>query len=190
MEESQCGSQAGGVELLNAEPPWLAVYTRPRHEEKVRQYCGERGIVTFLPTFQSRRRWSDRTKVLMLPLFPSYIFVQPNASQRLRTQQAPGFLWFIHDRRGPVEVDCAELNQIRQAMVKGYRLDPLPGAEVGDEIEITAGPFRGCYGHLTSRSERELVLRISAINAAIRVRAPNPGWVRILPRSRTTPLQA
>lgn len=146
--------------------------------------------MTFLPTFQSRRSWSDRAKVLILPLSPSYIFVQPDPSQQLRTLQARGFLWFIHDRRGPTEVDRAELSENRQAMANGYHLDLLPRTEVGDEIEITPGPFRGCYGHLTRRSGRDLVIRMSAINAAIRVRTPNPGWVLTVPRSRAAPLQA
>lgn len=163
-------------------PPWLAAYTRPRCEERVRRYCDDRGIETFLPTHQSWRRWSDRKKLLHLPLFPSYVFVRPDESQRPRANQAPGFLWFVHDRRGPVHVAETELAALRRVLASGLEFDPLPDARVGDEVEIVQGVLRGCRGLLLCKDTRALVLCVSGIHGGVRVQLPDPRWVRRLPR--------
>jgi transcription antitermination factor NusG len=159
--------------------PWLAAYTRPRHEEKVKQYCDERGIETFLPCHQSWRRWSDRRKLLQMPLFPSYVFLRPQLQQqRQRAVQAPGFLWFVHNSEGPITVDQHELAAIRVALGNGLKLDPLPNIAVGDAVEITRGALRGFRGFLLCKEDGVVSLRVSAVHGAVRVTLPDPTWVR------------
>ena len=57
---------------------WFAVATRPRWEKFVNQALEGKGFEAFLPVYTSRRRWSDRIKVLELPLFAGY-FESPAA---------------------------------------------------------------------------------------------------------------
>lgn len=168
-----CDSQAGGV----PDGHWLAAYTRPRHEQQVRAYCEERGLEVFLPTYQSWRRWSDRKKLLALPLFPSYIFLRLTEADRRRAVQAPGLLWFVHNRLGPVQVNECELAAIRRLLTSGLQFDPLPGVQVGDEVEIVAGALRGCRGYLLRKDGGAIVLRVSAIEGGVRVHLPDPSWV-------------
>lgn len=177
--ESSCDSRAGGVQTEGEDGvPWLAAYTRSRHEEKVKSYCEALGVEVFLPCYRTWRRWSDRKKLLSLPLFPSYIFVRHDQKLQPRIVQAPGFLWFVHDRGGAVRVDALELNAIRAALTSGLNLDPIPDIEVGDMAEITCGALRGYRGYLESKDAGGVVLRISAIHGAIRVNLPDPGWIR------------
>ena len=177
VDESACDSQAGGVANGATEPSWLAAYTRPRHEERVKQFCEERGIEVFLPTHRSWRRWSDRKKLLSLPLFPSYVFVRADGAQRQRAVQAPGFLWFVHNRTGPVLVAADELGAIRRLMASGMEYDPLPGVQVGDEVEVVAGALRGCRGRLLRKDGSAIALFVTGINGGIRVSLPDPSWV-------------
>ena len=157
--------------------PWLAAYTRPRHEEKVKQYCEERGIEVFLPCYRTWRRWSDRKKQLSLPLFPSYLFVRPQGEQRQRAVQAPGFLWFVHNRSGTVRVDAGELGAIRALLSSGLEFDPLPVAQLGDEVEVVAGALRGTRGRLLHKEAGRIVLMVSAIHGGVRVTLPDPSWI-------------
>lgn len=181
VEESPCDSQAGGA-TVDAESglPWLAAYTRPRHEEKVRQYCEERGIETFLPCRRIMKRWSDRRKEIHQPLFPSYVFLQLDEEHRRRAVQAPGFLWFVRTQNGPTKVDPWELWNLRVALANGLDCDPLPGARPGDPVEITAGPLRGCRGHLERKDAAAIVLLVTAINGTVRVRLPDGATLRSL----------
>jgi transcription antitermination factor NusG len=194
VQESPWDSQAGGVALKGqGAPVWLAAYTRPRHEDKVKQYCEERGIEVFLPTFKSWRRWSDRKVQITAPLFPSYAFLQLDALQRRRAMQAPGFRWFVHNRTGPVRVSVEELHAIRGLLVSGLAFDPLPQAELGDEVEIVTGAMRGCRGHLLNKDEGagRIVLSLSAVQGLVRVTLPDPSWIAPVLRGKwKAPAQA
>ena len=182
LEESQCDSQAGG--LRGGSPcgsgggVWLAAYTRPRFEHKIRNYCEERGIEVFLPCRESLRRWSDRSKLIELPLFPSYLFVRPDIEERRRVLQAPGFLWFVRNQVGPIQVEVSELLAVRRLLASGLRFDPLPGAQVDDEVEVVAGPLRGFRGHLLRKHPGAIVILVSAVNGAIRISLPDASAVR------------
>lgn len=171
-------SQAGGLlDEAQAKSQWLAAYTRPRHEEKVKQYCEDRGIETFLASCQSWRQWSDRKKLITVPLFPSYLFINLERNQRARAAQAPGFLWFVHNQLGPIAVDTHELTALRRLLVSGLRFDPLPQVRLGDEVEIKHGALRGCRGRLIRKESAKIVLYVSAIGAGVRVSLPDPSWV-------------
>ena len=44
----------------------------------------------FLPTYRSRRRWSDRFQDVDLPLFSGYVFCQLDVNHRLPVLVIPG----------------------------------------------------------------------------------------------------
>ena len=157
--------------------PWLVAYTRPRHEQQVRQYCEERGMEVFLPCHWTWRRWSDRRKRLLMPLFASYVFLRVDERQRQSALQAPGMLWFIHNRFGPVRVNEDEIAAIRRLLDSGLAFDPFPLAQVGEEVQIVKGVMRGCRGRLVSKSGAQIVLAVTAVNGGVRVTLPDPSWV-------------
>src|SRR3954470_14598501 len=84
------------VELATA-PQWYAVQTRGRHEKKVANKLQEKGIQTFLPMMREIHRWSDRNKVVEIPMFPCYTFVHAvaNSGDRLRILQTDGVVRLV-----------------------------------------------------------------------------------------------
>src|ERR1700689_2827621 len=76
---------------------WFAVRTRPRHEKVVTKQLELTGVETFLPLCSQVRSWSDRRKVIALPLFPGYVFVRtPRSTQsRVRVFQFRGVVGFV-----------------------------------------------------------------------------------------------
>lgn len=83
-------------------PSWYAVQTRARHEKVVAQRLREQGVTTFLPMYNEVHRWSDRRKVVELPLFSCYVFVRllPTNEQRLRVLRQDGVFTFVGIRAG------------------------------------------------------------------------------------------
>ena len=55
---------------------WYAVYTRPNQEKKVTDQLSKKGVVVYCPLQKVIRQWSDRKKVLEIPAFRGYVFVQ------------------------------------------------------------------------------------------------------------------
>ena len=59
-----------GEPTLTKEPlRWFAVQTRSRHEKKAHAELQEKGIQSFLPLFAEKHKWSDRQRVVEMPLF-------------------------------------------------------------------------------------------------------------------------
>lgn len=162
---------------------WLAGYTRSHYEHKVRDFYQQRGWEVFLPTYRSWRRWSDRRKLLDLPLFPSYVFVRLRESDRYRAVQAPGFLWFVTQDHRPAVVHEHEIASIRQLLASGLQFDPLPTVHLGDEVEIIDGPMRGAYGRLVRKEKNSVALIVSAINGGVKITLPDATWIRPLHRN-------
>src|SRR5437870_9829662 len=81
--------------------PWYAVQTRYRFERKAAAQLQNKGIETFLPVLEESHRWSDRQKVISVPLFSGYVFVrlEPCSARAtvLRTAGVIGFVEFHGD---------------------------------------------------------------------------------------------
>src|SRR2546428_8329857 len=71
------------------EPRWYAAYTCAKHEKRVAEQFSQRSLESFLPQYESVRRWKDRRVKLQLPLFPGYVFVRLPLPQRVRGLESP-----------------------------------------------------------------------------------------------------
>jgi len=61
---------------IDLESRWHVAQTRSRHEKSVDAQLGRHSIESYLPLFDSVRKWKDRRKRLQLPLFSGYVFVR------------------------------------------------------------------------------------------------------------------
>jgi hypothetical protein len=55
---------------------WYAIQTRYRYEKKVTTSLEQKGIAAFIPLLQEIHRWSDRKRLVEIPLFSGYAFAQ------------------------------------------------------------------------------------------------------------------
>jgi transcription antitermination factor NusG len=67
-------------------------------------------IESFLPTYETIRVWKNRQRMnLILPLFPTYLFVHINSSERAMALQSPGVLQIMGNNRECFPVPDAEV---------------------------------------------------------------------------------
>ena len=77
MIQEKLDSISTNVSTLN----WYAVYTKPRAEKKLKEALEKKSIQNFLPLITEKKKWSDRQKLISVPLFASYVFVKIDYSQ-------------------------------------------------------------------------------------------------------------
>ena len=111
---------------------WFAVYTTPRHEKRVDQHFGVRGIERYLPLYQVQRKWADGSRVtLNLPLFPGYIFVRIERAQRVSVLEVPGVLAIVGGTGGtPAPLPLADIEALRFGLHL-RRAEPHPLLQIG-----------------------------------------------------------
>jgi hypothetical protein len=72
---------------------WHAVFTIPQNEKSVTKHLEIRDIKSFLPTYETVRLWKNRQrKTVVLPLFPTYLFVRIGSQECTKVLQSPGVL--------------------------------------------------------------------------------------------------
>lgn len=62
------------MEELTTDKFWVAAYTRPRSEKKVRTEFTKLGIKTYVPIQKQIRQWTDRKKIIDVVVIPMIIF--------------------------------------------------------------------------------------------------------------------
>src|SRR5260370_29848224 len=93
---------------------WYAIYTRARHEKVVATLLRQKEGTTFLPLFSQTHRWSDRRRMVEVPLFPSYSFVRIAASPQsyLQVLQTAGVVGFVGNGRSGVPIPDTQIEDI------------------------------------------------------------------------------
>ena len=110
---------AAGVQPGAVQTPWFALRVRPNYEKPVSVALRGKGFEEFLPLFRSRRQWSDRVKVVDLPLFPGYLFCRLNLEERMPLLTTPGFLYIVGVGKNPEPVDESEILAIQSVVRSG-----------------------------------------------------------------------
>jgi len=146
------------IEDLEAGLPWFALQVRTRHEKNVASFLDGKGYEWFLPTYLSRRRWSDRIKELDLPLFPGYLFCRFNPQERLPILKTPGLIGIVGTAKQPTAVDASEIVALRTLVNSDLPRQPWPFLKVGQKVRIEFGALAGLEGILLSIKGRDRII--------------------------------
>jgi transcription antitermination factor NusG len=167
-ENSQLSPVAAG-----ALEHWYAVHTKARHEKMVTQRLEEQGVATFLPLTNEIRRWSDRKKVVQLPLFSCYVFarIAPTNVDRTRVLKLEGVLSLVGTRAEGTPIPDEEIESVRILMEQGQQWTSHPFLQIGQRVRIKSGALNGMEGILVScNGDRTLVISVHAIQRSMAVR--------------------
>ncbi len=127
-----------------------------------------KGLETLLPTFTTKRKWSDRFKVVESPLFPGYVFCRFDVHDRLPVLITPGVISVVGRGKTPVAVDDAEILSIRAAMDSGIRMEPWPYVELGERVRIKDDVLDGMEGILTSyKGSNRVVISVTLLRRSV-----------------------
>lgn len=149
---------------------WYAIQVVTKKEQQVAHALAQKGYECFLPLYTKRSTWSDRTKVLSVPLFSGYVFSRFNVQCRLPILVTPNVRAVVGNGKVPVSVSENDLNAIRAALKNGLPIEPYDSLQRGDVVVVTKGPLAGIEGSFVQyRGTSRLLLSVSLINRAVAV---------------------
>ncbi|MBS1851218.1 MAG: UpxY family transcription antiterminator [Acidobacteria bacterium] len=152
---------------------WYAVQTRARHEKVVAERLQEQGIATFLPLTREVHRWSDRKKVVELPLFSCYVFAKflPSNEERLRVCRTHGVFQVVGVRGEAIPIPEEQIESVRAVLNEQIPWFTHPFLKIGQRVRIRSGALNGVEGVLVARAgERTLVVSVDVIQRSLAVR--------------------
>jgi transcription antitermination factor NusG len=157
--------------------PWFAILVKTGREKTANLLLENAGYECFLPVNRSTRRWSDRTKLVDVPLFPGYLFCRMNPHNRLTVLMTPGVIQIVGVGKTPIPVEEEEIEAIERVQTSGLSAMPWPYMEVGNVAQIVDGPLRGLTGIVVKiKSGVKLVLSVSLLQRSVAVEVER-NWV-------------
>jgi transcription antitermination factor NusG len=152
---------------------WFVIWTESRAEKKVEARIAALGLSPWLPTVTERRRWSDRWREVVSPLFPGYLFARARSVEWHKVLRTPGVLTVVKQQGRPALLADGFVAGLRDAIERNGAA-PEPVVEVvyhcpGDDVVIVQeGALKGVRGVVRERrSGRQLVIWVSEIGRGV-----------------------
>ena len=98
---------------MNDQDFWYVIYTRPRWEKKIASILDQKGIENYCPLNRVEKKWSDRKKTILEPLFKGYIFIKIDDAKKWDIKQIDGIINYVYWLGKPARVRQSEINNIR-----------------------------------------------------------------------------
>jgi transcription antitermination factor NusG len=146
---------------------WYALAVKPRHEKAVDEHLGKKGLEALCPTYQARRRWSDRMKVVELPLFAGYVFCCFSYEQRLSALSTPGVRMIVSFGSTPQPIPEEEITAVQSINRSGLPARPWPYLRAGQRVRVV----KGCLADLEGILIREKDLFRVVVNVEMLMRS-------------------
>jgi transcription antitermination factor NusG len=147
---------------------WFALQVRSRWEGATAGLLKAKGLETLLPTYTTKRKWSDRFKVVESPLFPGYVFCSFDVHNRLPVLITPGVVSVVGRGKTPVPIDDAEILSLQAAIGSGLHIEPWPYIEIGERVRIKDDGLDGMEGILTSfKGNQRVVISVTLLRRSV-----------------------
>jgi transcription antitermination factor NusG len=150
---------------------WYAVYTRSRHEKRIKDQLDGMSFESFLPLCEAVHRWKDRRVRISLPVFPGYLFVRIALPEfRRPVVTVPGVVNLVGRPGCPTPIEDQEIEALRTCFLQGRSLVPHPYLAVGRRVRVRHGPLADVEGILLRRKGRSrLILSVRLIARSVAV---------------------
>jgi transcriptional antiterminator RfaH len=143
MNTEQVDLKTGGPKL------WYAVYTRSRSERKVYCRLTEENTECFLPTYKTMRQWSDRKKIVELPLFTSYVFVCIGAKEFYNVLMTDGVVRIVSFNGKPAKIPQYQIENLKILVGSNHSFEKtIEPFEPGQKVVVNSGSLKGLIGEL------------------------------------------
>ena len=162
--------------LMNTSENWFVLYTKSRQEKVLASQLTDAGYEVYLPLLKKLSQWSDRKKVLEVPLFNSYVFIK-GINEKARFKDFKAFVAFLQYNNKPAIVRQAEIDTLKSIIQHGYDINEFSTAQefkIGNKVEVSSGPLKGISGELVSISDVDwFVLNFEGMGNGIQVKIPS-----------------
>jgi transcription antitermination factor NusG len=149
---------------------WYALAVKPQHEKSVAEQLATKSLESYLPLYRAKRRWSDRVKVIELPLFPRYVFCRFDFESRLKVLQISSIHQIVGFGGKPCPIDNQVIQDLKVVVGSGLPFNPWPFIRVGERVRVRSGPLEGLEGILVrEKTAYRVVINVDLLNRAVAV---------------------
>jgi transcription antitermination factor NusG len=144
---------------------WYVLYTSPRAEKQVRDRIAAQGTEVWLPLHHAPRVWSDRVKIVEIPLFNSYIFVKCKEYELRDLLKIYGVSRIVFYDGRPAVIRQREIDAIKDFLEQATNHTIL----VGDEVKILSGSMKNISGKVKKIKKKYIFIYLEQMGVTAQV---------------------
>lgn len=147
--------------MSEEEKIWYVVYSRPRWEKKVALTLSEKGYENYCPLNKVRKQWSDRTKIVLEPLFKGYVFVHVPDAQKWDVKKIDGIINYVYWLGKPARIKDSEINTIRKFLQEFSDVEVVEkDLGINSKVSVKTGVLMDYHG---------IIIEISGSRARVKI---------------------
>lgn len=151
---------------------WYVFYCRSRSEKKVLEMLLKEGYTVSLPLVKELRQWSDRKKIVIVPLIPGYVFISCTTSDFYPIIQIPHIVNIVR-----IGNEFAFLRQNEVDLLNKIIENDIPAStqtlsvKKGERVRIVSGVLAGQKGVCFYDSENKYItIAIESIGKELKIK--------------------
>jgi transcription antitermination factor NusG len=144
---------------------WYAVVTRPRWEKKIAKILENQGVGCYCPLNKVIKQWSDRKKVILEPVFKSYVFVNIEEHKKWEIKKIDGILNYVYWLGKPAVIRDEEINTIKKFLndFNDVQIEQI-GLHLNQKVRIKQGLLMNYEGVLLELFGNRAIVKIQSLN--------------------------
>ena len=146
---------------------WFAAKTKFRGEFKALNFFNSIGVNSYVPTYQTKRVWSDRIKKVTVPAINGYIFFELPKLDFTLINVNPFTKNIVKKANGtPAIIKENEIATMKRHL-NGESFKSKKNLYDGQNIKICSGPFMFKKGTVNKVGDTKVVINLESLNISL-----------------------
>lgn len=143
---------------------WYAVITRPRWEKKVAGLLDDKGIQHYCPLNKVVKQWSDRKKIVLEPVFKSYVFVKIEDQKKWDLKKINGIINYVYWLGKPAVIKEEEIVTIKKFLNEFHdvQIEQI-GLQINQKVRVKNGLLMNYEGLLLNIEGSRAFVKIESM---------------------------
>ena len=152
---------------------WYVVWTKTKKELLAKDYYSTLGVEAYVPTYTTKRVWSDRIKKVKVSAIPGYLFFKLNKIDFDLVNLNPYTTNVVRTSSGkpavipPNEIDCLK------KYLSGSEQTNESFLTVDDVVSVGSGPFCSEIGVVEKFIQNKALVLLKSLNIKLIVSTSN-----------------
>ena len=143
---------------------WFAAKTKQKGEFKALDFFVSIGVNSYVPSYATKRVWSDRIKKVTVPAISGYIFFELNKIDFSLINLNPFTKNVVRGIDGlPAKIKDEEIAILKKHL-NGETISNVVDLQEGQKIKVNSGPFIFKKGTINKISCNKVIISIESIN--------------------------
>jgi transcriptional antiterminator RfaH len=138
---------------------FAVVNTHPHREPTVIEHLARQGYVGYYPKLLQRVSHARQVKDVLRPMFPGYLFVALDATQRWSPiASTVGVRRVVQFGPRPATLDATFIAALKAREIDGSIIRPTNPYSVGDSVRLVGNAFEGVIAQIVELKAQERII--------------------------------